>query len=68
MIIIILWLINLIYKRKWNPYKILFKYWLSFICFILSLAAYDYACDYIKRTFPEINEHFKWVDPDMLIE
>ena len=66
MIIIILWLIHLISKRKWNPYKILFKYWLSLICFILSLVAYDYGCDYLKQTYPFINEKFKWVDPDYI--
>ena len=61
-IILILWIYHF-FQRKSIIYKEIFKYWLSLICFILFLAAYDYGCDYLKQTYPIINEKYKWVDP-----
>ena len=64
-VIFILWIYHL-FQRKSIIYKKIFQYWLSLICFILFLVAYDFGCDYLKQTYPFINEKFKWVDPDYI--
>ena len=61
---IINWIIHF-FSNKWGKlYRPIFIYSLSFISFLFFLIVYDSGCDYLKQTFPIINEKFQWVDPE----
>ena len=65
---IINWILHF-FSNKWGKlYRPIFIYSLSFIGFLLTLLAYDHGCDYLKKNFPEINQHFKWEYQDLMIE
>lgn len=61
---IINWMLHF-FSDKWGKiYRPIFIYSFSFICFLFFLITYDSGCDYLKQIYPNINEKFKWVDPE----